>query len=190
MATLEANIREIRRTVFGRDMRKPSADALLQLPHDGDEHGELIEEITEFKNEKIQESTDEKNRQLQNIQDKLPRLIGIESRHASRVGPASAADMRDEIEWIEIIEHIIHDPPTMYRLTGNNNVTVSVISDDDYKLKDAGSSASLISDDEYKMIAGSNYSSTAIDDPTHIEYEQIIHYVPNYRLAFRRASDS
>ena len=177
MATRSANIREIRRTIFGRDMREPIADALESFTPAGDSHD--IDEVTNFRNEKLQE-----------LRDTVPTLTAAEQKHAQRVESITTLEQQKEIEWIETITHIVHDPPTIYSLNGNNNISATLISDSDYLLNDAGSSTAVISDDEFLMTAGSNYATEALDDPTHEEYEYVIHWVPDFTLIFKRVNET
>ena len=121
---------------------------------------------------------------------KEPRIASMEAKHITRIISHMETELRREIEWIEKITHIIHDPPTLYTLIGNSNISVNAISDSDYKAIDAGSSVSVISGDDYRMNTGANWDKQNIDDPTHEEYEYITHWVPDYRLSFKRANEN
>ena len=184
------NVEVIRKATYGIETREPIAECLEETNN--------RQFVKEFSDDAKGVITTLKNNDLNTVLPALdremaakePRIAAMEAQHARRVTEYLNTEMRQEIEWIEKITHIIHDPPTMYTMIGNSSISATVISGEDYKANDAGSSAAVIDGDDYKMTAGSNWSKESIDDPTHEEYEYITHYVPDYRLTFKRSNEN
>ena len=187
------DVQKIRESTYGIETREPIADALEEGVN-----RRIVKEHAEDNIQRIHDREDELYPYLApkdaEMAAKEPRLTALEALHATRINRYTNLEMKREIDWIEKITHIIHDPPTIYKVTSASGVTVAAISGSsgDYKATDSNStdSVTLISDSDYKFTLGSTWSKIALDNPTHEEYEYVTHWVPDYRLTFKRANEA